>query len=401
VQDADLRMATLALLLIGAFAASIAPYQSLIAIELFGLSNAGYAAVLVSASLAAVSAAVGTGILTDQRANRRQVALVCGGLVLCGTSLVWFTQSRSAFILAHALIFPVGFSLFGQIFALARLAASSRPAGERDAILSAIRALFALPFIVVLPLWAVAYRAGVGLLTIYAALMVIAAALLATIALAWPRDGRTRWSDTPSGLSFGAALRELAAPHVAARVLMLGAIGGAVGLYLVLIALVFNATAGRGEADVALFVGAVAGVEVPFMLATPLLLGRFSKARLIAMGGFVYATFLALLPVLAPTPFVWVLVLPAAIGGAVILSLPIAYLQDLMSNRPGAGSSLMALQRIAGDTSCASAFAVGTTLSGYGLAAILGASVAVLGGLLLIRADRPGSTPVEKPLRGL
>ncbi|MFZ1662068.1 MAG: hypothetical protein WAT77_08910, partial [Paracoccaceae bacterium] len=70
------------------------------------------------------------------------------------------------------------------------------------------------------------------------------------------------------------------------------------------------------------------------------------------------------------------------------LTLPIAYLQDLMADRPGAGASLIAVQRICGDATYAAAFAIGTALSGYGFAAVLGAMAAVTSGLFLWLLDR-------------
>ena len=70
--------------------------------------------------------------------------------------------------------------------------------------------------------------------------------------------------------------------------------------------------------------------------------------------------YLALIPVLAPTPLIWLLPVLAGLGGAAILTLPIAYLQDLMTGRPGTGSSLMAVQKVTADTLCAATFALGT-----------------------------------------
>ena len=39
----------------------------------------------------------------------------------------------------------------------------------------------------------------------------------------------------------------------------------------------------------------------------------------------------------------------SAISAPISLTVPIAYLQDLLADRPGAGASLMAVQRLAGD----------------------------------------------------
>ncbi len=145
---------------------------------------------------------------------------------------------------------------------------------------------------------------------------------------------------------------------------------------------------GRGPGDVALYVGLVAGLEVPFMLLVPRVLRGVPRPWAILGGAALYAVHLAMLPLLAGSPWLWLGVLPAAMGGAVTLTVPIAYLQDLLADRPGAGASLMAVQRLAGDVIAAACFGLGTAVAGYGLVAALGVGVSILGAGLLVAADR-------------
>jgi MFS transporter, SET family, sugar efflux transporter len=204
----------------------------------------------------------------------------------------------------------------------------------------------------------------------------------------WPKDGATAWEDRPSGLSFRAALAEMGHPRLAGRVLALGAVSAAATVYIAIVALVMVADVGRGTADVALYVGLVAGLEVPFMLMLPTLTRGMDRTLLILAGASLYAVHVALLSVLAGSWAVWLLVWPAAIGGAVTLTVPIAYLQDLLADRPGAGASLMAVQRLAGDMIAALCFALGTLFAGYGLVAAFGVGVSLLGAVVLWSADR-------------
>ena len=74
--------------------------------------------------------------------------------------------------------------------------------------------------------------------------------------------------------------------------------------------------------------------------------------------------------------------------GRIILTLPIAYLQDMLAARPGAGSSLISLQRVFGDTLCAVTFAFGTYIAGYAFVAFIGAILALGGAIWLVLADR-------------
>ena len=124
------------------------------------------------------------------------------------------------------------------------------------------------------------------------------------------------------------------------------------------------------------------------MLALPRFTRGIGRPTLILLGAALYALHVALLPVLAGSPLVWALIWPAAIGGALTLTVPIAYLQDLMADRPGAGASLMAVQRLAGDVIAATCFALGTALAGYGTVAVLGVAASLIGAAALWAADR-------------
>lgn len=391
LRSPTLLLAAVLLVLFGAHAATIAPYVSALAVTVFGLTDRAFSALLLAASLVAVSGSVGFGIWADRHMRRRMVALGAIGFLTAGTALMTFAPATPGFVLAHALLLPLSASIFGQIFALARLAASALPEAERGAVLSTLRALFALPWVVVLPLWSLVFQGPTPLTVLYPVCLVFALAMAGLAFAFWPRDGATPFADAPSGLSLGAALAEIAAPRVLARVLALGAVNGAVYLYMVLIGLIFAALPQRGAADTALYAGLVAGLEVPFMLALPFIAGRLSRPWLIFLGTALYALHLAGLPLLAPFPAVWGLVVFAALGGALVLTQPMAYLQELMAARPGAGAALMALQKLAGDGFTAACFALGTAVSGYGLAAALGAGAAVLGAGLLVWLDRrPG-----------
>ena len=169
--------------------------------------------------------------------------------------------------------------------------------------------------------------------------------------------------------------------------LAMGAVGGLPMLYIVLTPLIFAATPERQTADVALMVGLVAGFEVPFMLALPWIQRHLSRQSLILAGAVIYAGFVGLLALYPDGRLLWALPVLAGLGAAPILTLPIGYWQDLMQGRPGTAAALMALQRLAGDLLSAAAFALGTALGGYTIAALLGGGLAALGALTLLVVD--------------
>jgi MFS transporter, SET family, sugar efflux transporter len=386
--DPALRVAGLVMVMQGAIVCSFGPYFSTLAVNAFGFGDRGFAVLLALSTLVSVTASVAGGIRADQTAKRRQVTLAAVGSLALGMGLMTLAPGPWVFALAAAVLIPMGSVTFGQVFALARLAATRHAESQRDGILAVIRALFALPFVIVLPLWAVAFGQGFTVTAIFPVALVMAAGMLLIVQRHWPRDGTSAWTDRPSGLSFAAALAEMGQPSLALRVLALGAVHAASTVYMAVLALVMVPDIGRGAADVALYAGLVAGLEVPFMLMLPALTRGVDRTVLIFWGAALYAVHVALMPVLAGSELVWLLVLPAAIGGAVTLTVPIAYLQDLLADRPGAGASLMAVQRLAGDVIAALCFALGTSLAGYEVVAILGVAVSLTGAATLWMADR-------------
>jgi MFS transporter, SET family, sugar efflux transporter len=386
--DPALRAAGLILALQGAVVCSFGPYFSTLAVNSFGFGDRGYAVLLALASLISVSASVIGGIRADQTANRRKVTLFAVGALILGMVLMTATPGPWVFALTAAVLIPISSITFSQVFALARLAATRHPADQLDGIMAVIRALFAFPFIIVLPLWSLAFAAGAPITLIFPVALALSSLMLLAVLRLWPADGTALWDDRPSGLSFRAALAEMGRPDIAGRVIALGAVFSASTVYMAIVSLVMVPSVGRGTEDVALYVGLVAGLEVPFMLMIPSLTRGIPRTRLIFAGAALYCVHVALLPALAASPFVWLLVLPAAVGGAVTLTVPIAYLQDLMADRPGAGASLMAVQRLAGDVIAATCFALGTTLAGYGTVALLGVAASLIGAAALWAADR-------------
>lgn len=387
LRDPTLRLIAVALLLMGALNASVYPYQSLVGIEKIGLAEPHFALVLVMASGVAVTASVLLGILGDQRAGRRRIALATSACGAAGVALMLLAPGTLSMVLCHGLLLPVASSLYGQLFALARLARAEDGA-VRDAITGTVRSAMSLSFLAMLVFWKLAFGAGLDVMSVYISALVAALSMTALLALFWPKDGATVWSDQPSGLNLRAAMGEMARPEIMVRVLCLGAVAASGNLYMVLTTLIFDASPVRDQGDVALYVGMVAGWEVPFMLLLPRLAGRMKRQTLLAAGAALYCVHLALLPVLADHWSVWGLTLFAGLGGTAIITLPIVYYQDLLAGRPGTAGAMLAVQKLVSDTMAAGAFALGTTLGGFTLTAALGTATALTGAAALLWIDR-------------
>jgi SET family sugar efflux transporter-like MFS transporter len=386
LHNPTLRLIAIALLLLGAHNASLYPYQSLIAIERIGISKPSFALVLVLASITAVTSSVLFGIMGDQRGNRRRIALAA---VLCGAAgvaLMVVAPSKLSLILSAGILLPVASSLYGQLFALARLASPTD--GGRDGILGSLRAAMSLSFLAMLIFWTFAFAARADVMTVYLSAGAASAGLVLLLYKGWPRDGASGWSDQPSGLNMRQAFAEIARPHVLLRLVLLGALSSTGILYMVLISLVFDASPIRGASDVALYVGMVAGWEVPCLLLLPQFMSRVRRSTMIALGAALYTVHLIALPLLSDSPLIWVMPIIAGIGGTALISLPIPYWQDLLHGRPGTAGAMLALQKLVSDTLAAAAFAVGTAIGGYETVALIGSALALCGALGLYLVDR-------------
>ena len=86
--DSDLRLVAGLMLLQGAFACTLGPYLSVLAVRQFGLGDRGYAMVMVAMTLVSVTAALVAGIRADQTANRRAIALWACGLMVAGAGVM-------------------------------------------------------------------------------------------------------------------------------------------------------------------------------------------------------------------------------------------------------------------------------------------------------------------------
>jgi MFS family permease len=138
----------------------------------------------------------------------------------------------------------------------------------------------------------------------------------------------------------------------------------------------------------AVAVGASIGVGIVTDQRPSRRLMALMACTMVTLGTLLYAMFLALLPVLAATPMVWLLMSPAGAGGAMMYALVIGYLQDLLGARAGAGASLIAIQQLVSQTLAAAVFAIGTWIYGYALVSVLGAVAIIAATLALHWLDR-------------
>ena len=382
-----LRLIATALLVLGGLNASVYPYQSLIAIERFGMSKPAFSLMLALASVIAVVSSVVLGILGDQFGHRRVIAI---GTTLCSTigiGLILAFPGIWALVLCLGVLLPMASSMYGQLFALARLASPDEGA-NRDGILGVIRAALSFSFLSMLIFWTFAFGYGLSEMAVFVSGGIASLGLLGLIVFGWPKDGQTPWADPRSGMRLRDALAEIVKPRVAVRVLFIGAIASSGTLYMVLISLIFDASPLRGPSDVALYVGMLAGWEVPAMLILPRLARAVPKSTMLAIGTVLYGLHLLALPMLSESPLLWIMPLFGGLGGAMVITAPITYYQDLLRERPGTAAAMLAVQKLVSDILTAGVFAATAHVGGFETVAVTGVVCSLIGAGGLYWADR-------------
>ena len=111
---------------------------------------------------------------------------------------------------------------------------------------------------------------------------------------------------------------------------------------------------------------------------------RFQIAHVLASGTVLYCLYLVLLGFATAPWQLYALLGLNACGAAAILSLPITYLQDLIADRPGLGSSLISLNTFIGIGVAAGLFALGTAVTDYSGTAFVGAAVGTITIVILL-----------------
>lgn len=385
-----LRLMTFLVFAFGCAISGMGIYQSVIAIKTFGIPDGWYSTILLVALFVNTAAAIGVGIITDQRPDRKRMAMIASASFCVAGTLVYSFANAWAYVAASMLLLPIGATLFTQCFAVMRLASAPYARTDREGIMAIIRAVFAMPFMTVVPVWGYVLSHGVPLITVYLATAVISAILFITVALFWPHDSEAPWVEVKSGLNFRASIAEMMAPNILLKVILVGVVHCGQAINGIVAGLLIVATPGRDVADVAMFFGVFVAIEVAATLMVGEIVRHLPRLTIIAIGAFMYASFLFLFPLLADTWAIWLLTFPAGAGGALVYALAISYLQDQLGSRAGAGGSLIALQRLFSDSLAAAIFAIGAVISGYGLAAMIGAitmSVA-MAALLVLDKER-------------
>ncbi len=370
------------LLSIGVGYASTAPYDAIIAIDALQIGHGDFALILTLASIVGVVASVALGWLSDRIGDRRLLMLATTLLGAVGMGLMYWLRSPMAFVIAYCVILPFGNSAFSQTFAYARVYYDQTRPRDAEFRITVLRSIYAASWVMVPPLagWIAAVYQVFDVYLLAAAAYLVCGAISLTM-LADPATRVVSALPTPNTDGKGG----IALPMLV----------GICGVLLINVAIKVSGTAtplamvshfGGNIGDVGIAAGIGALLEIPLMLAWGFLGRRFRKHTLIAAGALIYALYQVLLTQASGVTEVFWLQVPRAIAIAVLMSVPISYMQEAIRGRVGLSTSLLDVTVVASGMLSAGIFGLVAAPGRYLELFLVAAVLATCGAAVLLVA---------------
>jgi hypothetical protein len=389
----SLRTSALAIFFFGTTGAATSPYQSLIGIQELGLSNSGYATLMFAAAVINVTASVMMGILADRMGDYRTSIIYVSLFGVAGYALVYLAANVPAFVVAKLLLLPVFGALNSLIFANVRASSGALSAAQLVSVNSTIRATISLSWVLMPGVVGVMLAGASSMLPAYLIATVAALVCFVLGAFFLPVAPKLEIEGGAERARYLASLGEVIEPRVALRVTAIALICSMLHISDAVRPLIVTGKAKGTVADLGIIVGIVAALEIVFILFWGKAERWMTPVRALALGAGLYAAYLILQGLATERWHVYAQTLISGFAAAAIISLPITYLQDLIADRPGLGSSLIAVNIFLSAGLSAGIFALGTSLGDYSFASILGAIIGCLGIILLLVLETGKRTP--------
>jgi predicted MFS family arabinose efflux permease len=388
VSDSSLRVAAITLFCLGFTYASTVPYQSIIGINQLGLSEANYALLLLAIAIAGMIGSLALGYLSDRARDRKTSILIVLAIGMIGYGGFSFFPSLLSFMICLLLVVPISGSAFSLLFAVVRAKSQEHGSREAASINSVVRTFYAVSWIVVPGLVGLFVATRKNTSDSYT----VAAAAFALCFVIYAFFGdRTQNTQTPQSSAwsgFKTALGLIAGPAISLRILSLALIAIPLPVNDALLPLFITHLPHGTTADIGVIAGLKAALEIPFMVLGAFFIRRFSIWKTIAGGGLVHGFYLLALGYATSTTQVYLLTVLNAAGAAIVLVQHINYMQDLMPDRPGLGTSLLSIGSVFNKGIGALVFASAGTIIGFSGAAWFGAALTVAGSCGLYMLDR-------------
>lgn len=390
INNPSTRIGALTILFFGFAGAATGPYQSIIGIRELGLTDATYSLLLIVAAIINVSASVMMGIVADRLGEYRKPMLYIALFGVSGYFLVYLAATASAFVIAKLILLPIFGAMNSLIFAHVRSGAKDLPPNDMIAVNSIIRATISLSWVLVPGIVGIFLAATGQMLTAFLFSGICSVICFLLVAFYLPKTSTPVSRNRDARYGFFASLSEIGSKHVILRVIAVALVSSMLHLNDFVRSLIITGQAGGTVADVGVIVGIVAALEIVFIVFWGVVERRVPQTVTLAIGAAIYAIYLILQGLSSEPWHVYAQTFISGLGAAALISIPITYLQELIADRPGLGSSLIAVNMFLSAGVGSLVFAIGTAVSGYGGTSILSAVFGAAGIAMLFALDGKG-----------
>lgn len=392
IRNPSIRVGALAILFFGFSNAATAPYQAVIGIRELGLSDGVYSLLMLIAAVINVSASVLMGIVADRLGEYRKPMLCIALFGISGYFLVYFAANAPAFIAAKLILLPIFGAMNSLIFAHVRADAKDLSPNEMISVNSIMRATISLSWVLVPGIVGIFLAASNNMLSAFLLSGIFATICFLLVAVYLPKTATPVVRNGEARFGLMASLGEICAPRVLLRVISIALICSMLHLNDFVRALIITGPARGTVTDIGIVVGIVAGLEIVFIIMWGMVERRLAQTVTLATGAVIYAVYLVLQGFATAPWHIYAQTVISGLGAAAIISIPITYLQNLIADRPGLGSSLIAVNIFLSAGVGSLVFAIGTYFSDYAGTSILGAVFGLAGIIMLFVLDGKGRT---------
>jgi Arabinose efflux permease len=371
-----------AMFMCGVTFASSQPYHAVVGIEALGLTSGQFALVMSLGSIIGAMIAVAIGYISDRLRDRRVLVLLTAAAGAGGFALIYLVRTPWMFAVSIGMIVPLGMGMYSQTFSYVRVYYDAISPERSRFMVSAMRTVFTIAWVIIPP--AVGYVAAVYSTFDVYLVAALAYALAGLVFAVLMTDPLTRIA--PQSIprkKEGAAFISLPWP-VASGLAGILVINVAMRLASLAMPLMIITQLGGSLADVGIYAGIAAAVEIPFMLLWGHLLSRFSREDIIVGNALLFGAYLVLVSNAASVTDVYWLQALNGISTAALMSIPISYMQDTIKGRVGLSSSLMDVMNVSAALLGAASFGILASQQDYGWALAVAGVLGVGGGLVML-----------------
>jgi predicted MFS family arabinose efflux permease len=386
LSNATLGVATITLFCLGFTYASTVPYHSLIGVDQLGMSAGHFSVLLLAMAITGMVGSFILGHFSDEVENRKFLILVVLAFGAIGFGAFAILPSIWSFLICLLLFYPISNSAYGQLFAVIRTETNALGSKDGPATNSVVRSIYAASWIIVPGLVGLFIATRKNVSDSFA----VAAAAFTLCFLIYAAFGSNEKNknlgQSTAWAGFKTALGLVGSRAILLRVLALALIATSYSANATLLPLFITHLPHAGTTDVGVLAGLVAGLEIPFMLIGGYFSRNIALWKVIVAAGLVHVAYLLGLGFVNSLWQIYALAVLNAAGAAILLSQHLSYMQDLMPDRPGLGSSLQSISSLLYKATGALVFA-SSGLIGFSGAAWFGAIIAVFGCALLYVLD--------------